>query len=184
MKPSSRRMRAISTRIRLTGTETVSCRAPAALRTRVSMSATEAFDAPAPFGRTFLGAATFRGAGRSGRGSPCTSLIALSCSSFDIPYLYQLDFVTPGSSPMRARSRKQIRQRPNFRMKPRGRPQTWHRLWLCTLCRGGRRDFRMRLFLAISYPSRRGAERHPEAAQQRAALFVRPRRGDDRDLES
>jgi len=29
---------------------------------------------------------------------------------------YQLDFVTPGSSPISARSRKQIRQRPNFRM--------------------------------------------------------------------
>jgi len=29
---------------------------------------------------------------------------------------YQLDFVTPGSSPRSARSRKQMRQRPNLRM--------------------------------------------------------------------
>src|SRR5438876_1606562 len=40
---------------------------------------------------------------------------------------YQLDFVTPGSSPTSARSRKQIRHRPNLRMYPRGRPQTWQR---------------------------------------------------------
>ena len=29
---------------------------------------------------------------------------------------HQLDFVTPGSSPMSARSRKQIRHNPNLRM--------------------------------------------------------------------
>src|SRR5882762_1466155 len=62
---------------------------------------------------------------------------------------YQLDFVTPGSSPISARSRKQIRQRPNLRRYPRGRPHTWHRLWLRTLNFGVRCCFRMRLFFAI-----------------------------------
>ena len=85
MKPSSRRIRAISTRIRETGTVTFSWRAPAALRTRVSMSATGSFAAPAPLGRAFFGAAGFRGgAGRSPRCSAGASLNALSCSSFVI----------------------------------------------------------------------------------------------------
>jgi len=41
---------------------------------------------------------------------------------------YQLDFTTPGNFPCDAKSRKQIRQMPNFRMKPLGRPQIGHRL--------------------------------------------------------
>src|SRR6266536_1377745 len=40
---------------------------------------------------------------------------------------YQLDFVTPGSSPRRARSRKQMRHRAKRRMKARGRPHTVQR---------------------------------------------------------
>src|SRR5712691_643655 len=64
MKPSSRRMRAISTLIRLAGTETVSWRAPAALRTRVSRSATGSLGIPTDLGRAFFGAAGLR-AGRS-----------------------------------------------------------------------------------------------------------------------
>src|SRR2546428_11600738 len=39
------------------------------------------------------------------------------------------EFGTPRSPPVKARSRKQMRQSPNFRMKARGRPHTWHRLW-------------------------------------------------------
>src|SRR5437762_4106653 len=35
-----------------------------------------------------------------------------------------------------------------------------------------------------SHPLRRGPERHPEAAQQSARLFVRPRRRADRDLHA
>src|SRR5580698_2525271 len=41
---------------------------------------------------------------------------------------YQLDFTTPGISPLRASERKQRRQTPNLRRKARGRPQSWQRL--------------------------------------------------------
>src|SRR2546426_1376626 len=97
---------------------------------------------------------------------------------------HQLDFVTPGNSPISARSRKQIRHKPNIRMYPRGRPQISQRWCVRTLNLGVRRDFRMRLFFAIEYLSGRSSERHPEAAQQRAALFVRSRRGHNRDLHA
>ena len=42
---------------------------------------------------------------------------------------YQLDFTIPGIMPFDARSRKQIRQMPNLRMKARGRPQLRQRLY-------------------------------------------------------
>src|ERR1700754_130805 len=42
--------------------------------------------------------------------------------------LYQLDFTTPGISPLSASERKQRRHTPNFRRKARGRPQSWQRL--------------------------------------------------------
>src|ERR1700716_4339373 len=81
MKPSSRRMRAISSFVRLVGMLTVSWRAPAALRTRVSMSATGSFGIPMPFGRAFLGGVAGLRAGRSVRGSPGCSPMPLICSS-------------------------------------------------------------------------------------------------------
>ena len=56
---------------------------------------------------------------------------------------YQLDLVTPGMSPWCASSLKQILQMPNFRMKPRGRPQSLHRLYLRTLNFGVRLHFSM-----------------------------------------
>ena len=40
---------------------------------------------------------------------------------------YQLDFVMPGITPWCARSRRQIRQRPNLRKTARGRPQRLQR---------------------------------------------------------
>jgi hypothetical protein len=40
-----------------------------------------------------------------------------------VVFLYQLDLRTPGISPRSDFSRKQIRQRPNFRRKARGLPQ-------------------------------------------------------------
>ena len=43
---------------------------------------------------------------------------------------YQLDFLTPGISPLFASSRKQIRQRSNILMNPRFRPHRKHRLTL------------------------------------------------------
>src|SRR6187549_3835458 len=51
MKPSCLRMRAISTFVRLVGIDTLSWRAPAALRTRVSRSATGSFGTPTTRGR-------------------------------------------------------------------------------------------------------------------------------------
>src|SRR3972149_8005993 len=54
---------------------------------------------------------------------------------------YQLAFNTPGSSPAKARCRKQIRQSWNLRMKARGRPQILHRLCFCALYFGSLRDF-------------------------------------------
>src|SRR5207247_165597 len=74
MKPSSRRMRATSAFMRLVGTDTVSWRAPAALRTRVRRSATGSFGIPIPFGRAFFGGAGLR-AGRSVR-----SAVSAGCS--------------------------------------------------------------------------------------------------------
>jgi len=46
---------------------------------------------------------------------------------------YQLDLTTPGSMPVLANSRKQIRQIENFRIYPRGRPHRWQRLYFLTL---------------------------------------------------
>lgn len=46
---------------------------------------------------------------------------------------YQLDFITPGSSPRRAMFRKQMRQMPNLRKKALGRPQRGQRLYDRTL---------------------------------------------------
>src|SRR5216684_3993166 len=81
MKPSSRRIRATSAFMRLVGTDTVSWRAPAALRTRVRRSATGSFGIPIPFGRTFFGVAGLR-AGRSDRSavSACCSRVAVISS--------------------------------------------------------------------------------------------------------
>jgi len=62
---------------------------------------------------------------------------------------YQLDFVTPGSSPRNARSRKQMRHRPNLRIYARGRPQTLQRLCCCTLNRGLRCAFTIIEIFAI-----------------------------------
>src|SRR5689334_10807943 len=41
---------------------------------------------------------------------------------------YQLDLVTPGSSPRCAICRRQMRHRPNARKTARGRPQRWQRV--------------------------------------------------------
>ena len=73
---------------------------------------------------------------------------------FTVPALlqalaYQLDFVTPGSSPRNARSRKQMRQRPNLRRKARGRPQRPQRLLRRTSNFGLRLAFSISAFLAI-----------------------------------
>lgn len=60
------------------------------------------------------------------------------------PSAYHDDFLTPGSSPRCAISRKQIRHKPNLRMYPRGRPQTLHRWYSRTLNFCGRRALTFR----------------------------------------
>jgi hypothetical protein len=48
------------------------------------------------------------------------------------PLAYQLDLMTPGTSPRSDNCRKQIRQSWNFRKNPRGRPHRLQRLWYRT----------------------------------------------------
>ena len=64
-------------------------------------------------------------------------------------FLYQLDLRTPGISPLRASSRKQMRHTPNLRMKARGRPQRWQRLLRRTSNLGLRLAFSISAFFAI-----------------------------------
>ena len=78
---------------------------------------------------------------------------------FSTPLVYQLDFVTPGSLPSSARTRKQIRQMPNFRMYPRGRPQIRHRLYLRTPNFGGRAALAINDFFATFFSSVPGTGR-------------------------
>jgi hypothetical protein len=62
---------------------------------------------------------------------------------------YQLDFTTPGISPLSANERKHKRQMPNFRRYPRGRPQSLHRLCLRELNFGFRASFTLFAVVAI-----------------------------------
>src|SRR5689334_4298110 len=82
-------------------------------------------------------------------------------------HFYQLDFVTPGNSPRSARSRKQIRHRPNLRIYARGRPQTLQRLCCCTLKRGLRCDFTIIDTFAIKNPR---LVTHPQAGWEERKL--------------
>src|ERR1700744_5151548 len=63
--------------------------------------------------------------------------------------LYQLDLTTPGISPFSASPRKHRRQTPNLRKKPRGRPQSLHRLCLRELNFGFRASFTRFAVVAI-----------------------------------
>jgi hypothetical protein len=63
---------------------------------------------------------------------------------------YQLDFTTPGISPLSANARKHKRQMPNFRRYPRGRPQSLHRLCLRELNFGFRASFTLFAVVAIN----------------------------------
>jgi hypothetical protein len=66
--------------------------------------------------------------------------------------LYQLDLVTPGISPDRARFRKQMRQSMNFRYTPRERPQRRQRLCARTLNFGTHLAFALKQFFATLTP--------------------------------
>src|SRR5256885_7174346 len=62
---------------------------------------------------------------------------------------HQLDLVMPGMTPWCARSRKQMRQRPNLRKTARGRPQRLQRELFRTLYRDGRDCLTTSDFLAM-----------------------------------
>lgn len=66
---------------------------------------------------------------------------------------YQEDLTTPGSSPLWAFSRRQIRQIPKNRMYPESRPQMLHRLYDRVLNFGLRFCFSIKHFLAIYSPA-------------------------------
>jgi hypothetical protein len=66
------------------------------------------------------------------------------------PTRYQLLFFTPGMSPSRLISRKQIRQIPNFRRNARERPHRWQRLCCRTPNFGFRFDFSIIALRAIA----------------------------------
>src|SRR3954462_9258137 len=94
------------------GTSTLGWRAWIAFRTRVSMSA---------MGSLVIVLLLLR----PGFPRPCG---ASGLSHLRACARYQLAFVTPGISPLRASWRKHSRQMPNLRRKARGRPQRQQRL--------------------------------------------------------
>src|SRR5919106_1959490 len=97
---------------------------------------------------------------------------------------YQLDFVTPGSSPRSARSRKQMRHSANRRMKARGRPHTVQRWYACTLCFGLRPALAIIDFLAMVLPPPRlRREGHAEELEELLRFLVGLRRRHDADLQ-
>jgi hypothetical protein len=67
------------------------------------------------------------------------------------PQTYQLDFVTPGSRPTEANSRKQIRHTPNFRMYDRPRPHKRQRFTARTSNFGVFCALTIRDFFAMSF---------------------------------
>src|SRR5918995_2881811 len=179
MKPSSARIRAISRFTRDDGMLSSRCRATLALRMRVSMSA---IGSVTFMWCSFVSSAVVRSLPWSGgRRLPLMAAIDArrprgSASS------YQLDLVTPGSWPSRARSRKQIRHIAKRRMYARDRPHTWHRLCARTSKRGVRFDFAILDFLA-TWCSSVALERHAEELEELSPLLVGLRRRHDADLE-
>ena len=77
---------------------------------------------------------------------------------------YQLDFMTPGISPLRAMFRKQIRQIPNFRRKALDRPQMGHRLYRRVENFGLLFALAIRDFFA-TFPSLSVSKRHSQVFQ-------------------
>src|SRR5688500_16296410 len=123
---------------------------------------------------------------------------------------YQLAFRTPGIIPESARSRKQIRQMPNFRRYARERPQRWQRLCcrtpnfglrfafstmalrairlpLCLQVTAKRTEYKTLFSLPLSIYHQRlviSTERHPQLSQQRKGLIVTRRAGHERDVHA
>jgi hypothetical protein len=65
---------------------------------------------------------------------------------------YQLDLITPGKSPLRARVLKHIRQMPNLLKNALGRPQIGHLEYARVLKRGLRFAFTIKDFFAKHAP--------------------------------
>lgn len=89
---------------------------------------------------------------------------------------YQLDLITPGSLPCEARSRKQIRQIPNFLIKALGLPQMGQRLYDLALYFGARIALILRDFFANSSSSTINSltsERHAKQLKKFFSFFVR-----------
>ncbi len=119
---------------------------------------------------------------------------------------YQLDFTTPGISPLSASERKHKRQQPNLRRNARGRPQSWQRLCWRDLNFGTRASLTrfavVAILLSLFYCKlvkkpvvlswrRRPAfalntltERHAERLQQFACAVVVLRRRNDGDVHA
>jgi hypothetical protein len=82
--------------------------------------------------------------------APCgSSQFAVRNSQF--AFSYQLALRTPGMNPLSDISRKQIRQRPNFRRNARDLPQRWQRLCCLTANFGFRLLFSIIAFRAILF---------------------------------
>src|SRR5208283_1210605 len=84
---------------------------------------------------------------------------------------YQLDLITPGSSPLKASPRKQILHISNLPMNARGLPQIVHLFLARTLNFGVRFAFSIIPFLAMAPPLT--PERHAHELQELKGLFVR-----------
>jgi hypothetical protein len=81
-------------------------------------------------------------------------LVSISAmgSVIDMDAPYQLDFITPGSSPLRAKFLKQILHISNFPIKPLGLPQIKHLFLALVTNLTGFLNFSIMLFLAMRPP--------------------------------
>src|ERR1039458_3221872 len=197
-------MRAISTFSLECGTSTFWCRALMALRTRVKKSETGSVKLMLYISsnrRSLAFARTLRASASSTLGKEPAATDYPTTFRQSLPY--QLDFMTPGISPFRARPRKHRRQIPNLRRKARGRPQIWQRL----CCRTGNLGFLFALAIldvfaivsftlfafryslfASCYPLTTGnwllPKRHAHMLQQGPRLVVGARRGHNRNVHA
>src|SRR5262249_54805651 len=93
---------------------------------------------------------------------------------------HQLAFVTPGSSPLRARFRRHNRQRLKSRYTARGRPHAWQRFLNRVENLGGRASFAhwdaRAIFLA--------PEGHSELREELLGFLVAPGRRHERDVHA
>src|ERR1700689_1118897 len=96
---------------------------------------------------------------------------------------YQLAFVTPGTSPACTMTRRQMRQRPNLRYTPSGRPHRWHRVYPRAMNLGVRCCFSIKAFFAMVLPGLL-SERKAERCQERPSFLVRACGRDNGDVHA